>query len=124
MSRSVAFLCAMALASLCGLVAAFRPAGFLPAISASTARPVSVTRYLSPSTFSSRQSRSSRSRLFEGPPSRPTRENEPDEYFKSNLEKKDLAERLVDPQVVIAVVSILAPFVAVGVLLGGGFLTR
>lgn len=124
MSRPVVFLCALALACLCGLVAAFRPAGFLPTISTSTARPVSVARSFSPSSFSSRQGRSSSSRLFEGPPSRPTRENEPDEYFKSNLEKKDLAERLVDPQVIIAVVSILAPFVAVGVLLGGGFLTR
>jgi hypothetical protein len=35
-----------------------------------------------------------------------------------------MGERLVDPQVIIGVVSILAPFVAVGVLLGGGFLTR
>jgi len=124
MSRSVAFLCALAFACLCGLVAAFRPAGFLPAISTSTARPVTVARGFSSSSFSSSQSRSSSSRLFEGPPTRPTRDNEPDEYFKSNLEKKDLAERIVDPQVIIAVVSILAPFVAVGMLLGGGFLTR
>lgn len=53
-----------------------------------------------------------------------TRDNEPNEYFKSEFEDKPVTERLVDPQVVIALVGILLPFAAVGLLLGGGFLEK
>lgn len=67
--------------------------------------------------------RSGSTPLFAQPP-RPTRANEPDDYFKTNLDKKPLEERLVDPQVLIGLVGILLPFIAVGVLFAGGFLTR
>lgn len=124
-SNKLTLLCAAAFA-LCGclLVSSFR----LPATT--TARPsfgarVATGHRTSPFTSSS----SSTAQYVFGQnggeaPKRPTRDTEPQEYFKSNLEKKPMGERLVDPQVIIGVVSILAPFVAVGVLLGGGFLTR
>eukprot|EP00952_Eustigmatos_sp_NYUAD-ZCMA_P001637 7286-Eustigmatos_ZCMA.PRE.1 len=57
-------------------------------------------------------------------PQRPTRKNEPDEYFKSEFEEKEMSERLVDPQVLIAIFGILSPFVIVGLLFGSGYLTR
>lgn len=65
----------------------------------------------------------SSSPLYAQPP-RPTRANEPDDYFKTNLDKKPIGERLVDPQVLIGLVGILLPFIAVGALFAGGFLTR
>ncbi len=117
-TTTLALLCALALACLCS---AFRPAGFLPPLS-STVVAARQGGFARPTP--SARSSSSSSKLFMNPPSRPTRENEPDEYFKSNLEKKEMGERLVDPQVLIALVGILTPFIAVGVLLGGGFLTR
>ncbi len=63
------------------------------------------------------------SRMYAVPP-RPTRQNEPDDYFKTNLDKKPIAERLIDPQVLIALVGLLLPFIAVGLLFSGGYLTR
>lgn len=121
MLRSAACLGTLVVVCIIGLVIGFRPSYNSPSQSSRPVTQKSCVRDFDSRTFSSR---GQRSRLFQGPPGRPTRENEPDEYFKSNLEKKELSERLVDPQVLIAVVSILAPFVAVGILLGGGFLTQ
>lgn len=73
--------------------------------------------------FSGARSSSSGTPLFATPP-RPTRANEPDDYFKTNLDKKPIAERILDPQVLIGLVGILLPFIAVGALFAGGFLTR
>jgi hypothetical protein len=58
------------------------------------------------------------------PPGRPTRENEPTEYFKSEFENKAAGERFGDPQVLIALTGILLPFLIVGVLFAGGYFTR
>ena len=53
-----------------------------------------------------------------------TRENEPDEYFKTNLDKKPIKERLGDPLVLIGIGSIFLPFILVGLLFSSGYLTR
>lgn len=64
--------------------------------------------------------------VFAGADDKPkrTRENEPSEYFRTNLDTKSGGERFADPQVLIALVGILLPFVAVGILFSSGYLTR
>ena len=124
-SKSLIF--AMALLALLGLVGARSSSvhqrrlvpGFLPApVSSSSLVHTPSSSFLKPVV------RAKTVAVFQQPPGRPTRKNEPDEYFKSNLEKKPMSERLIDPQVIIALVGILLPFIAVGVLFSGGFLTR
>jgi hypothetical protein len=114
---------ALSLALLAACLSAAAVAFLLPTPSTRPAAALSLQR-VGGFSSSSRGASGSSSRLYMAPPPRPTRQNEPDDYFKTNLDKKDLGERLVDPQVLIALVGILLPFIAVGVLFGGGFLTR
>jgi len=69
---------------------------------------------------------SSKMVVFSEPPKRKglTREDEPDEYFKTNLDKKPVGERFGDPIVILILVGILLPFVAVGIIIQSGILTQ
>lgn len=125
--QSKTLMFAMAVLALLGLVSARSSIvqqrrlvpGFVPTpVSSLVQTPSSSSSFLKPVV------RAKTVAVFQQPPGRPTRKNEPDEYFKSNLEKKSMSERLVDPQVIIALVGILLPFAAVGLLFAGGFLTR
>ena len=126
-SKSLIFV--MAVLALLGLVGARSTSmqqrrlvpGFLPQLSTS---PMSSSALAPLRTPTSSVVRARTVAVFQEPPGRPTRKNEPNEYFKSNLEKKAMSERLIDPQVIIALVGILLPFIAVGVLFSGGYLTR
>ena len=53
-----------------------------------------------------------------------TRENEPDQYFRTNLDDKSTKEKFNDPLVLIGIGSIFLPFILVALLFSSGYLTR
>ena len=85
--------------------------------------PTTATKVVPTATAFSSALRPSPLIMFEEIPRR-TRENEPDEYFQTNLDKVPVKERFGDPILILILAGILLPFVAVGIIIQSGVLTQ